>query len=276
MKPAIDSASILGAFTNIEQALTHLSQHIQKALADLPLWIYEDGGFSTNRTAAIEAINKFTPTPGLSPKETFQCPGVIAGTTETLKLIQAVNTAKDAFLAVIKQYRQKTHANPTKAIRDILLKHSCGTIKLKMLCRHIKYIPHHPHKISWGLGKHSTNITLSVSALSERLHSSGTGEHIDIQLAKLATLKTGALIRHVETKPLWVANFCLKREGEADKRGLLRTSLPIFYLHDPSQAVPSVVLATQKERKALHRSDKQLEDEPFLPSVKAYRKKTVP
>lgn len=142
-----------------------------------------------------------------------------------------------------------------------------------MLCRHIKYIPYHPRKIAWSLGKHSTNITLSVSALSERLHSTGAGDHIDIQLAKLATLKTDALIRHVETKPLWVANCCLKREGGADKRGLLRTSLPIFYLHDPSLAAPSVVLAAQKERKAPRRSDKQLEDETFLPSVKAYKKK---
>ena len=273
MKPALDSTPILSAFGNIESALHELGQHICSALAELPVWIYEGKGFDSNRTKAIAALNKFTPTPGLSPKETFQCPGVIAGTTDTFKMIQSVNAAKDAFLTIIKQYRQKTHPDPTKAIRDVLLQHGCGTIKLKMLCRHIKCIPHHPQRIAWSLGKHSTNITLSVTALQERLHSTGTGKHIDIQLSKLTNLKPDALIRHVETKPLWVANFCIKKAGQADLRGLLRTSLPIFYLHDPKLPTPIVVLGNKKERKAKHRSDKQLEDQPFLPSVKAYRKK---
>lgn len=273
VKPLIDSIPILSAFADIEQAIDHLCSHVTSALSTLPIWIQEGDYFTSNRAKAIEVLKTFAPTAGLSAKETFHCPGVIAATHETLKLINEVNAAKDRFLEIIKRYRQKTSANPTKIIRDVLLHHGCGTIKLKMLCRHIKFIQGHPHKVSWTLGKHSGHTTLPIAVLGKRLSDVGEGKHIDIQLEKLTHTAVGSLVRYVPIKPLWVANFCIKTAGQSDERGLLRTGLPVFYLHNSDCSAPTVIISTKKERTVKHRSDKQLEDEPLLPSLRAYLKK---
>jgi len=85
-------------FTALQQALDECKIHIQSDLSQLPLWV--DNGsevFVSDRHKVLFALNNFNPTQGLSPQETFKCPGVVAGTLHTLTLIDKINQAKNAF-----------------------------------------------------------------------------------------------------------------------------------------------------------------------------------
>ena len=262
-------------FEEILKLISKLNRHIQIDLKGLPLWV-DNGvdGFESNRSKVMLALGNFSPTPGLSPQETFKCPGAVASTLTTLDLIEAVNTAKNAFKALVRLCHQEMQQDVSKFVRDTLAHAGYPSIKLKQVFRHIAFITYHPRRISWTKGKHTTSKLLSKQASEEMLIKAGQGEHIEIQRVRLNNLDYKAkLVQHRCIKPIWVVNVASFKENKRSKYEDIRTALPLFYLHDQQLPGPMVGFGKLKVQNRKTRSDKKIESIPFLPSISVYRYK---
>lgn len=265
----------ISCFTSLLQALDAFKTHIRSDLSELPLWV--DNGannFVKNRAKVIFAIENFSPTHGLSPQETFKCPGVVASTPQTLVLIESVNQAKNAFKELVRAYQQSTQQDSTKFVRDTLAHIGHPGIKLKQVFRHIIYINYHPRRIAWTKGKHTASKYLSKQDSEKLLSKAGRGLHIEIQKVKLNSLSHQTkLIKHRLIKPCWVVNIGSFKENNCSAYEDIRTALPLFYLHKQQLPNPVVCFGKPRAQKRKTRMDKQIESIPFLPSISVYCKK---
>jgi hypothetical protein len=265
----------ISCFTALLQALDTCNAHIQNELSELPLWV--DNGaedFIKNRDKVIFALGNFGPTQGLSPQETFKCPGVVAGTRLTLALIDNVNQIKSTFKELVRAYQQSTQQDITKSVRDTLAHAGYPGIKLKQVFRHIIYIDYHPRRIAWTKGKHTTSTQVSKQASEKLLDKAGQGLHIEIQKAKLIGLyHQTKLIKHRAIKPGWVVNIGSFKENNCSAYEDIRTALPLFYLHDQQLPNPIVCFGKPRVQNRKMRIDKQIESVAFLPSISVYRYK---
>lgn len=268
--------TLINAYEQVTSALDTLCLHLQQDLANLPVWVAEGQTFHTNRKLLLHALKHVGPTPSLTPQETYACPGAVACIPETIELIQTLNIAKDAFKAAIATIKNNTTQDLSKTIRCVLAQAGYTAIKLKQVYRHIPYIAYHPRRIAWSKGKHGLNKTISLNEAERLLLKAGQGKHIDVQLAKLATLDDKTrLVIHRDIKPCWVVNIATFKEGTQSRFEDIKTSLPLFYLHDAECAPPVVGFSTPNERTVVVRTDKTLEEKPFLPSIHAFRYKVV-
>lgn len=262
-------------FTGLLQTLDHLKEHIQSDLNQLPLWVDNDTeGFVENRNKVIFALANFGPTEGLSPQETYKCPGVVAGTQHTLALIDNVNQAKSIFKEAVHACQQTMQQDITKFVRDSLAYAGYPGIKLKQVFRHIIYINYHPRRIAWTKGKHTTSKQLSKQDSEKLLDKAGQGLHIEIQKVKLSGLHhQTTLIKHRAIKPGWVVNIGSFKENNCSIYEDIRTALPLFYLHNSQLPHPIVCFAKPRVQNRKTRIDKQIESTAFLPSISVYRYK---
>lgn len=265
----------VSCFTTLLQTINICNAHIQNELGELPLWV--DNGnevFVRHRNKVTFALANFSPTPGLSPQETFKCPGVVAGTPQTLALIDKVNQSKTMFKELVRVCQQSTDQDMTKFIRDSLAHAGYPGVKLKQVFRHISYIAYHPRRVAWTKGKHTTSKQLSRQASEKLLDKAGQGLHIEIQKAKLSGLPHQTkLIKHRAIKPSWVVNIGAFKENNCSAYEDIRTALPLFYLHDQKLPNPIVCFAKPREQKRKMRMDKKIESVAFLPSISVYRYK---
>ena len=265
----------VSCFTALLQALDSFNAHIQTELNKLPLWV--DNGaevFVRNRDKVIFALANFSPTQGLSPQETFKCPGVVAGTAQTLMLIDRLNQSKSSFKELVRVCQQSTQQDITKFVRDTLAHAGYPGIKLKQVFRHINYINYHPRRIAWTKGKHTTSKQLSKHASEKLLDKAGQGLHIEIQKVKLNGLHAETkLIKHRAIKPGWVVNIGSFKENNCSAYEDIRTALPLFYLHDQQLPNPIVCFSKLRAKNRKIRIDKQIESVAFLPSISVYRYK---
>jgi len=262
-------------FTALLQALDACKAHIQSDLSQLPLWV--DNGaeaFVANRDKVLFALGNFGPTQGLSPQETFKCPGVVAGTPQTLALIDNVNHAKNAFKETVHACQKAMQQDVTKFVRDSLAHAGYPGIKLKQVFRHILYIDYHPRRIAWTKGKHTTSKQLSKQDSEKLLDKAGQGLHIEIQKIKLNGLNPQTtLIKHRAIKPCWVVNIGSFKENNCSAYEDIRTALPLFYLHHQQLPHPIVCFTKPRRQSRKVRMDKQIESVVFLPSISVYRYK---
>lgn len=265
----------VSCFTALLQTLATCNAHIQNELSELPLWV--DNGaevFVKNRTKVIFALGNFAPTQGLSPQETFKCPGVVAATPQTLALIDKVNQAKSTFKELVRRCQQSTQQDTPKFVRDTLARAGYPGVKLKQVFRHIIYIDYHPRRIAWTKGKHTTSKQLSKQASEKLLDKAGQGLHIEIQKIKLSGLPQHTkLIKHRAIKPGWIVNIGAFKENNCSAYEDIRTALPIFYLHNQQLPNPIVCFAKPRLQTRKMRVDKQIESVAFLPSISVYRYK---
>jgi hypothetical protein len=271
------SPQLISQFESLLRLLEQLNSHIRFDLAEFPLWV-DDGvdGFELNRDKVIYALGNFGPSEGLSPQETFKCPGVVAGTLDTLDLIGEVNAAKSAFKALLGACHQSMNQDSCQLVRDTLRYAGYPGIKLKQVLRHIAFICYHPRRIAWTKGKHTTSKLLSQQDSEQMLTKAGQGLHIDLQRIKLKGLDPKVrLVKHSAIKPGWVVNIGSFKKNNRSTYQDIRTALPVFYLHQSQLPTPIVCFGQKRAENRKLRVDKQIESLPFLPSIRVYRYKTT-
>lgn len=270
--------SLINLFEALLSVLNQLNAHIQTDLKGLPVWVVanDENRFEANRAKITFALANFGPTMGLTAQETFKCPGVVACTAVTLRLIGAVNEAKSAFKKLVGDcHQQEKYQDIPKFVRDILAHTGYPGIKLKQVFRHIPAISYHPRRIAWSKGKHTTSKYLSKHDSEQLLNKAGQGRHIEIQKIKLSRLNNKTkLIKHRSIKAGWVVNIGTFKKHKRSHYEDIRTALPLFYLHDPRLAIPLVCFSQQRDANRKIRADKLIESIPFLPSISVYRYKT--
>ncbi len=268
---------IVSAFLEVEEALQALCRHILFSLKELPAWGYHYGSETLveDKGRILHALKHFGSALAASPQETLHCPGAIACKEETLALITTVNQAKLTFKCLIAAARLELRNEAIPFVHETLSKAGFPSIKLRHVTRTIHWINYHPRRIAWSRVKHSSNKLRTHEEIEKDLLAAGDGEHIDVQLNKLKSISSKEkLVVHREITEVWQFNVSsFKKEGRSSFQAG-RTSLPLFYLHNPELPTPKICfsqthsLPTRKQR-----SDKSIEDKVFLPSVHAYQYK---
>lgn len=269
--------AIVKHFEAVLKAVDKLCHHIHSELGSYPLWVDNGKGrFTSNRAALTSALNNFKQPMGVTPQETFTCPGAIGATKQTFALVKAVNQAKDKFTAVVHAFIAKQPANPipTRKVRQILALAGYPSIMMRQVYRHLVFVDYHPRRIGWTRAKSGSHVVISQGKARELLLRAGEGKHIEVQLAKLSQLRAGEkLVIFHEIKQGWIANVASfkNREGHSTTQKI-RTALPIIYLHNEKLPSPEVCFSSKVNRDAKsHRLDKKIQDTPFLSSINAYR-----
>ncbi len=266
-------ADIISSFELFLKALDKLCNHIQNDLQKYPVWIDNgQGQFIHSRKQAVSAIKHVSPSINLSPTETFVCPGVIGGTIKTFALIDKLNKSKDNFKQTVLKYNDICKRNTTRPVREILAIAGYGGVKLMQVYRHITYVKFHPRRIAWSKSKNATYKKISLTEARNMLLKVRKGKHIDIQLSKLGLLKSRQkLVIFRKTRDYWginLATFKNMRRNSINFR-LRDESLPLFYLHNSKLSEPVVCFSNRS--RTHNRTDKKIDNVPFLKSIKAYR-----
>lgn len=266
---------ILETFDCYLKVTNKLCLHVHDQLKNYPVWIDDaKGNFSNDRDKIIFAIKYAGITSHLSPQEVYSCPGAVGCSAETFLLIDKVNSSKDNFKFAVQTYLRAAHGNPTKPAREILARAGHGGVKLLQVYRHIPYIEYHPRRIAWSKSKKSSHVIVTTNKAKELLLNLGNGEHIDVQLTKLGILsESDKLVIYRPLKDSWGINVSSFKDAEGLSKAerIREESLPLFYLHDKKLPLPMVCFSKKINRSVGHRSDKILEEVPFLKSIHAYR-----
>lgn len=277
MKKSDIEKGIIEAFDEIWLGLQKLSEHVKDDLAMLPLWVDNGAGeLVTERSRAIEAIKHIKMSEGLRPQETLACVGAIGCKKETLLLLSVINQAKDKFKGLVQLYLahyQADKSRDTSVIRDLLASHGYAQVKLKQIYRHIQYVNYHPRRISFNYVSHSSQKAVSKAKAEKLLMAVGQGENIEVQLRQLQSLDSKERLVIYHEMNCWVASVAtFKNEYGRSKTEQLRTSIPLFYVHDTRLPLPAVAFAKKYEREQTGaRADKLIDETAFLPSIRAFR-----
>ncbi len=270
----IEVDQITSHFNEYLVELNTLCGHIQKQLTSFPASIsLDEKNFLNDPQYIIQSIKSLSPDPSLKAQETPSFPGAMACNSETIELINQLNKRKDLLRAQFEQHKRKSSANPTKHIRDILKKEGYGAINLKQAYRHIYYVNYHPERIAWVKSKSLSNVVLSHKEAETMLLKAGVGKNIEIQLNKLKGLSSSEkIIKQRKIKARLQVNVSHRNCEDKFETQCIHTTLPLFYLFDETKLPPVVCFSkpiSNKESRAV-RSDKKLEEKPFLPSISAY------
>jgi|GEM_PF-916626 len=274
---------VVSSFKEIIESLNKLCLHVLDDLQALPLWVLDgEKSWFQDRDKLCYILKHMEHRPEISPQETYVCPAIVAATEETFTYIEAVNTAKLAFKGAVAAYLKFLNTPKTKVVRKLLDQAGYGAVKLKQVYRTIPYIDFHPKKVTWAKSRKGSYVKISSSEAKELLLKKGQEEAIDIQLNKLSLLspKEYLVVFH-PIKPCWGVNITKFAEGTQPVtfKRFREIGMPLFYLHGEDLEAPEVQIKYGSPPTAVetgvekHRSDKVLEDKPFLHSIHAYRYK---
>jgi hypothetical protein len=133
---------LIQSFNKVREKLCILALHTHTELINLPCWLGVGDSFIQEvvpneklspRDFAVNALDSFKYDAHQTAQETFSCPAVIAATSDTLALIDAVNGAKDGFMEGVMHIREALGRAATKSIQDALAKQGEGIIKLRQV-----------------------------------------------------------------------------------------------------------------------------------------------
>lgn len=270
----LENHQLIHHYLVILDSIKQLAQHIHQELATYPAWVNDDGILISDKGKVIATFSHFLPS-GATPQQTYACPGALAGNSCTLKLVQQINCAKDQFKQTVNDLLKEQEYKDTSIVRSLLAHAGHPGIKLKQVYRHIRYIDFHPRRISFTRTKHNSHRVISKPEALERLKKAGQGLHIDVQKDQLNNLLDTELVIHRDVQPIWAINVAtFKNELGLSQSIKITTSLPLIYRHVENQPIPIVTFSKPYTRHQLEpRCDKQIENDPFLPSISAYRYK---
>lgn len=234
-----------------------------------------------------QALTDFWYADGQDGRATHPYIGIVAATPEVIASLKAVNEVKDAFrkaLAILQDY-DKSLISEIKAslpfrhsyLHENLAGAGLARLHLKQTWRHIPYheIPLSRIKMAWYTSGRSIKRVTVREAESMLLRYDAEADHIRIQLRKLAALPSGEPLAQVQNQaPVMRANLFYEEPlPDGHDRKAMNVALPLFVLSEdgrlPSHNQPPPFPSPQRTRAV--RSDNRIEDEPYLPSIRAHR-----
>ncbi|NVK39058.1 MAG: DNA replication terminus site-binding protein [Gammaproteobacteria bacterium] len=276
---AFDSLVILTA--NLCQCIRQQHEGIW-----VPLTAAEQAQGLTPVEKACQILQDFWYQDGQDGRETRSCFGFIALPESVLELASQVNAQKDHLKRSV-QALQKTNKQQWLELKGELSRrhpsiqeqlHFSGLSRLhiKQTWRTIPVISRTPTRIgfNWyhsGRSIQKMTVQQAYDALA-KLDTSST--HIQTQLSAVSQLANNTPLAKVQNlAPTMRANIFFE-DGEAPLRQAMNISLPIlFKAHKkrilPQHNEPEIMPPASRQRAV--RSDRKIEDEPFLPSIRVHR-----
>ncbi len=223
---------------------------------------------------------------GQDGRETRSCFGLIAANEGQIKQALAINQHKELFKIRVKEL-QKQHkpawlelkgdlAKRHSELRDTLHFSGLSRLHLKQTWRHIPVSERTPIRVGfnwYSSGRSIQKVTVqqAYDALS-RLDTSS--QHIQTQLSLVSGLHANTALAKVQNlAPTMRANLFYE-DHQFPERQAMNISLPILFKGSKSGALPNhnqPDLQAPASRKRAIRSDRTIEELPFLPSIRVHR-----
>lgn len=290
---------VLEAYQTIE-ALLHQLHNALHADSLLGTWIQELTHHNelllhhvNPRERAFNSITQLEYLPSQAPKEIIVCAGFLGASETTLKIVQALNKAKDDFKKAI--LALKTHKIPLQdellntqfnqayPQRDtetakLLKKSGLARLHLKQCYRKLPILATAPLKIGWTWAHTRSIKKITVAQAYEKLAQKAQKNPeigIQLQLKKLMGLPEKTPLAIVqELAPHLRANVILEDAQGLSRRLMIKGSMPIFYpaqLQTPVPLFKPVPPKCDKNKNRVRRSDERLDPIPFLPTIRAHQ-----
>lgn len=299
---------LLSAWRNLAQALLTLAQRIQHE-RDLPAWaapqILPDWASALrgssdllgppDRDICIAVLTRLEFLDEQPSSETLVLPGLLGASLDTLTSARQVNKAKDDFKAAVLALRrlnidvdhdpainaalQQDLAGRVPLVGTALRRSGLARLALKQCYRHIPVLTERPRSLRWTWARTRAITRITTQEAQLLLNQLGSGPNIDLQLLRLASIPaTEVLARVQDCAPHLRANvvFAATVRDGAPSRRMINAPVPVLYPAEAGEALPKgcehlKLGAERKKPERKRRNDQKLEDEPFLPAIRAYR-----
>lgn len=219
-------------------------------------------------------------------RETWTCPGIVGASPVTLAAAHACNAAKDEFKAAVLALKVLDRVEIGGAMADLhrrwetvaqaMRRMGAARLNLKQAYRHIPLLERRPLKVGFTWSKQGRVIQRTSVATARRLLEQRVETpQIRLELQRLAEIGSEeplACVRRV--CPHLRANIVFAESEHAEvSRRLMQTPLPVLVPLSLGERLPEfvAVLPDPPVGVRLRRADVQIEDEPFLASIRVYR-----
>lgn len=275
-------AELVELFEQLGGALMQLTQQLQQST--LPIWVplteAEQQARLEPRQKAIELYCDLWHRGDGDGRRTRSCHGLIGADPTLLQQAESVNQLKQALRHCLRSFKQQPgelleplNQRPS-SLRETLGHKGLARLHLKQCYRLIPIADRQPDWVGFNWYTSGRSIKrISAEQAQQKLARMGIDKpHIQVQLAKLATLDANTRLAQVQTQvPLMRANL---RFSQPPLRQAMNLSLPLLFAHDRTRPFPehnNPCLIPKIERSRRERSDRRIETEPFLPSLRVHR-----
>ncbi len=272
--------------------LVNKSQRLCLSLADkqnkiwLPLTEIEQVEGLTPLKKTQNILQDFCYQNGQDGRETRSCFGLIAADEHQLDMASHINLIKEKFKQDV-QKLQKNHKSQWLDLKGNLAKHpslmreqlhfsGLSRLHLKQTWRHIPVIARTPSRIGFNWYTSGRSIQkMTVDQATEALLRLDTSSlHIQTQLSLLAKLTNNTPLAKVQNlAPTMRANLFYD-DQLLPERQAMNISLPILFKANDNGQLPvhnEPAMKAPDTRQRAVRSDRKIEDIPFLPSIRVHR-----
>jgi len=284
---------LFNSFEALQQALDLLKDAVCHEDAVLAGWfqapkkIHYSEAMST-REKAIAFMNQLEYLNDQKPREILVGAGLFAASDFTLKVIHQVNACKNRFKEAmltlksakisfvhpeLNDYFENALGKRPFHITHALRKIGLVRLHLKQCYRLIPCLTRRPLRVSWTWAHTKAITRITVREAEHLLNKRGSTSAIDYQLSKLYTLNEEEPLAIVQSLAPHLRANIKSPDGEGTKWAMVKGTVPLFYPAEDLK-LPEVCPPTEKQERDEGkpiRSDVQLESEPFLPTIRAYR-----
>jgi len=226
-----------------------------------------------------EAVRSFFYVGQQGPTETRKYPGAAGVDAETIKRVYAVNRAKAGFISVLDELREWVgHVPEGQSARQaeldrLLRRNGLDRLNYRQVQRHFHVLEETPRLVSFTRVR-TTNIRrIDWQTAHDRLArlSDSPSRNIQDQLARLEEVpREEPLAEVVPIESQVRLNLSFGELGSTRKLHI-KTNVPIFFPWSPGQHPPEMRSRIASPRKQKRRSDRRIEERPFLPAIRVHR-----
>ncbi len=223
---------------------------------------------------------------GQDGRETRSCFGLISANDtqiqEALLINQLKELLKNQVKVLLKQHKNQwlelkgTLATRHSSLRESLHFTGLSRLHLKQTWRHIPVIQRSPSRVGFNWYSSGRSIQkISVQEAYEALCKMDTSSlHIQTQLQQVGKLAQNTRLAKIQNlAPTMRANLFYE-DNQFPERQAMNISLPILFKNTANNSLPNhnePELVAPLTRKRAVRSDRTIEDHPFLPSIRVHR-----
>lgn len=284
----MSSASLIQLFDKLVQETASLITEIKQSNKGFWLPIKEDLAPNAPQSLdlACSLMQDFWYQDGQDGRETRSCFGFITLESSTLSKANEVNALKEQFKNEV-QTIQKANKETWLTLKGELARrhpslqaqlHFSGLsrLHLKQTWRTLSVIERSPIRIGFNWYQSGRSIKkISVQqAYDELSRLSNQGTHTQVQLDAISKLASNTPLAKVQNlAPTMRANLFFD-DTEGPSRLAMNISLPILIKANNEQILPkhnTPSITAPKDRVRAVRSDRKIEDTPFLPSIRVHK-----
>ncbi len=288
MSTALLRIGLLENFEHLLASLNDFCMHLRQD-AVLPAWVarteeeVHDG--LDVRIKAVGLYQALWYEDSQDGRETLTCPGIIGAGAATLTAAQACNESKDAFKTSVLALKTLTKPNARAVLLDLHKRHEevaatmkrmgAARLNLKQAYRRIPLLDRRPEKIGFTWSKQGRTIQRTTPAEARRLlERRRETPQVLLELRQLTGIPPNEVLARVRSVcPHLRANIVFVNPNGQVRRRLMQAPLPILVPLQPGERLPEFVPIPPVPVGSLRlqRSDVRIEEDVFLPSIRAYR-----